>query len=40
MTPTQIFKKASAAYDVVKIVALLFWVPLIAMVLVAIYQNW
>lgn len=40
MTPTQIFKKASAAYDIVKMAAILFWVPLTAMVLVAIYHNW
>jgi len=40
MTPTQIFRKTSAAYEIAKIVAILFWLPITAMILVVMYHNW
>ena len=40
MTPTKIFRKSAAAYEVARIVAILFWLPIISMALAAIYINW
>lgn len=40
MTPTEVFRKSAAAYEVAKIVAMLFWLPILAIVLASIYINW
>jgi len=40
MTPSQIFRKSSAAYDIAKIVGMLFWLPIISLMIAAIFLNW
>lgn len=40
MTPTKIFRKTNAAYEIAKIVAIMFWLPILGMILAAIYINW
>jgi hypothetical protein len=39
MTPTKIFKKTTAAYDVAKVALLLFWLPLIVMIVMAYLHS-
>jgi hypothetical protein len=39
MTPTKIFKKSSAAYDMAKVALLLFWLPLIVMIVMAYLHS-
>jgi hypothetical protein len=39
MTPTKIFKKTAAAYEIAKIAAILFWLPVIAMFIVYLFVE-
>ena len=39
MRPTQVFHKANAAYEVAKIAAILFWLPLIVLIAATLYQS-
>jgi hypothetical protein len=40
MTPSRIFKKSNAAYEIAKVACMLFWLPLISLIIAAIYLNW
>jgi hypothetical protein len=37
MTPTQIFRKSEAAWQMVKIVGLLFWLPILALIVLGLF---
>jgi hypothetical protein len=37
MRPTQIFKKSEASWEMAKIVAILFWLPIAALIILSLF---